>query len=62
MMICIGIVVMVCELQGKPAPATDSYCALTRPIYFKSTDDRFTKEQADSHNRKWKRICRDAQK
>jgi hypothetical protein len=54
--ICFGIVVSVCQALGGQVPS-DSYCQLTRPIYWHSTDTRKTKEQIDIHNRKWKVLC-----
>lgn len=56
-MLCFGFIVfMHCELPKAPPPA-DTYCQIAKPIYFKPTDDRATKEQADRENRKWKRLC-----
>ena len=55
-MLCFGFIVfMHCELPKAPPPA-DTYCQIAKPIYFKPTDDRSTKEQADRENRKWKKL------
>jgi hypothetical protein len=62
-MICFGILVMVCELNGAPAPPPAStYCQIARPIYFSKDDTRQSKEQMDTHNRVWKKLCRPAAK
>lgn len=59
-MICFGILVMTCQLAAQPLAGT--FCQIYRPIYWSATDTRRTKEQADSNNRKWKRLCAGAAK
>lgn len=54
---CFGILAMYCAVQQAPPPA-DTYCKITRPIYWSSKDTRKTKEAADTHNRVYKRLCR----
>lgn len=58
-MICFGILVMVCQLEQQPAPA-DTFCQIAKPIYWSASDTRATKEQADKHNRVWKKLCKPA--
>lgn len=55
-MICFGILVMYCQLQAAPVP-TDTFCQNYKPVYWSATDTRKTKEQVDTNNRKWKRLC-----
>lgn len=55
-MICFGVIVMYCQLQGAPVP-TDTFCQLYQPVYWSATDSRKTKEQIDTNNRKYKRLC-----
>ncbi len=57
-MICFGILVMYCQLNNAPiAPASD-YCRIARPITWAAADTRRTKEQVDSHNRVWAKLCK----
>jgi hypothetical protein len=57
-MICFGILVMVCELTAAPAPPPAStYCQIAKPMYWSTADTRQTKEQIDTENRKWKKLC-----
>lgn len=56
-MLCFGILVMVCQLQQHPVPA-DTFCQIYSPIYWSASDTRKTKEQIDTNNRKWKRLCK----
>lgn len=56
--LCIGLGVMFCQVQEAPKPATDSYCEISKPIYWSASDTRATKEQVDTHNRVWKKLCR----
>lgn len=57
-MICFGILIMVCELTAKPPPPPpDTYCQIARPIYWSAADTRKTKEQIDTENRKYKKLC-----
>lgn len=54
-MLCFGLIVMVCQLQQQPA--TDTFCQTYMPVYWSAADTRKTKEQVDTNNRKWKRLC-----
>jgi hypothetical protein len=56
-MLCVGILVMYCNLPGQQAPASD-YCRIARPITWAASDTRQTKEAIDSHNRVWTKLCR----
>lgn len=45
------------------APEThvvSDYCQIARPIDWSSFDTRQTKQQIDSHNRAWVKLCRKA--
>lgn len=57
-MLCVGLIVMWCSVSG-PAPATAGakFCDVARPVYWSAADTRKTKEQADIHNAKGKRLC-----
>lgn len=58
-MLCIGLLVMWCVIQQpKAAPAIDTFCQNYKPVYFSPNDTRPTKEQIDTNNRKWKRLCK----
>lgn len=57
-MLCFGILVMVCQLQQQPVP--DTFCQIYDPVYWSASDTRKTKEQIDTNNRKWKRLCKPA--
>lgn len=54
--LCIGLGIMFCQTQ-EPAKVTDSFCEISKPIYWHSSDTRQTKEQVDKHNRVWSGIC-----
>lgn len=54
--ICVGFLVMFCQ-PPEHKVATDSYCQISKPIYWNSSDTRKTKEQVDTHNRVWKKLC-----
>ncbi|TAK50222.1 MAG: hypothetical protein EPO23_03180 [Xanthobacteraceae bacterium] len=54
---CVGLFVMWCG-ASQPAPIPDTYCQIAKPIYWAASDTRATKEQVDTHNRVWKRLCR----
>ena len=57
-MICFGILVMICQLQSAPAQVSaDTFCQIYTPVRWSAADTRKTKEQADTNNRKWKRLC-----
>lgn len=47
-----------CDLPTPPATAGALFCQLYQPVRWSSADTRGTKEQVDSLNRTWKRICR----
>jgi hypothetical protein len=55
-MICFGLFIMFCQPQAAP-PVVDTYCKNMRPIYWSAADTRATKEQIDTENRKYKRLC-----
>lgn len=58
MQLCYGLLfVMFCELPPQPAAAGATFCQIAEPIYWAAADTRKTKEQADRHNRKGKRLC-----
>lgn len=62
-MICFGLLIMYCEMQRPPAPPPAStYCQIAKPIYWDAADTRRSKEQIDTHNRVWKKLCRPAAK
>jgi hypothetical protein len=57
--ICFGIFIMVCQPrhhQEAPAPIS-TYCQIAKPMYFSKDDTRKSKEQMDTHNRVWKKLC-----
>lgn len=57
-MMCFGLLIMFCEPARDPAPPPPStYCQIAKPIYWDPADTRKTKEQIDTENRKWKRLC-----
>ena len=55
--LCIGLGIMFCQVQEAPKPVSDSYCEISKPIYWSASDTRQTKEQVDTHNRIWKSLC-----
>lgn len=34
-----------------------TFCSIAKPISWSPKDTRLTKEQVDTHNRKWKALC-----
>lgn len=54
---CFGILAMYCQAVHTPATQGATFCQIAAPIYWSVGDSRKTKEQVDSHNRKWKRLC-----
>lgn len=64
--ICFGIGIMICQPmdhQNPVPPPASTYCQIkTKPIRWHRTDTRETKEQIDSENRVWKKLCRPAAK
>ena len=62
-MTCTGFALFLVHLNcTPPAAPPDTYCQIAKPIYWSSKDTRITKEQADKHNRIWKRLCNEARK
>ena len=59
MMTCVGFAFLYVSMTCKPVatPPSDTYCSIARPIQWHKSDSRKTKEQADTHNRKYKRLC-----
>lgn len=59
MMTCTGFAFLIVSMTCKPVntPPADTFCKITRPIQWHASDSRKTKEQADTHNRKYKRLC-----
>lgn len=59
MMTCTGFAFLYVALTCKPVetPTADTFCQIARPIHWNAGDTRKTKEQADIHNRKYKRLC-----
>lgn len=56
-MMCFGLLIMFCQPQAAP-PVADTYCQIAKPIYWDAADTRKTKEQIDTENRKWKKLCK----
>jgi hypothetical protein len=55
---CFGLIFMVCQAQPLPAAtAGATFCSVAKPVQWHANDTRRTKEQADTHNRKWKALC-----
>jgi hypothetical protein len=54
-----AICILFCLTFGDGSPSVDAarFCAVAKPIYWSRVDTRYTKEQADEHNRKGKAIC-----
>lgn len=48
---------LTCSDVAPPTTAGARFCAVARPIFWSADDSRQTKEQIDSHNRAWKRLC-----
>lgn len=55
-MMCFGLLIMFCQPQAAP-PVADTYCQIAKPIYWDAADSRKTKEQIDTENRKYKKLC-----
>ena len=55
---CFGLLAMYCVTVHTPATTGATFCQVSAPIYWSVGDSRKTKEQVDSHNRKWKRLCK----
>lgn len=55
---CVGFAFFIVQMTCTPAGAApDTFCQIAKPIYWSRNDTRMTKEQADAHNRKGKRLC-----
>lgn len=61
-MTCTGIAFIVVHMTCTQVatPAADTYCQIAKPLYWSANDSRKTKEQADVHNRVWKKLCQKA--
>lgn len=55
-MMCFGLLIMFCQPPAAP-PVVDTYCQNFKPIRWSPADTRKTKEDVDTENRKWKRLC-----
>lgn len=60
-MMCFGLIIMFCQPPAPP-PGVDTYCKNFKPILWSAADTRKTKEDIDTENRKWKRLCAAAPK
>jgi hypothetical protein len=56
-MACIGFLIFFQCSLGETAQSSLSFCDGARPITWSRADTRATKEQIDTHNRKFKRFC-----
>ena len=60
-MTCIGFglifVMLECTSAQVPATAGAKFCDIYKPITWSKADTRLTKEQVDSNNRVWKKLC-----
>lgn len=57
-MLCVGfLIVFSCSAPPVPAQSDLLFCDGARPISWSAHDTRATKEQIDTHNRKWKQVC-----
>ncbi len=55
---CTGWVFIFAQLTCSPIGAVpDTFCQIAKPILWSASDSRMTKEQADTHNRKGKKLC-----
>ena len=51
-------VTSACALGLTPPPATNAYCAITKPIYYDSrADSAKTVAQIEQHNSTWTCLC-----
>lgn len=58
-MLCIGILLFMWCQQPTPAATSGAlYCNVAKPIGWSAKDTRRTKEDIDTENAKWKRLCR----
>lgn len=44
-----------------PGVGGATFCQVSKPIYWSTNDTRSTKEQVDTHNKKWKALCAGSQ-
>lgn len=56
-MMCFGILIMFCQQPAPAATAGGLFCDVAKPVIWSKSDTRLTKEQADIHNRKGKKLC-----
>lgn len=55
---CFGLLVMFCaQPAAPPATAGAMFCQVAKPHHWHAQDTRRTKEQADIHNRKGRKLC-----
>lgn len=55
---CIGFLIAFwCQPVAPPPMPHDAFCAIYKPVLWSKDDTRSTKEQVDSNNRVWKRLC-----
>lgn len=50
-------VMMTCDQPLPPQTAGAKFCQVYQPVYWNKDDTRQTKEQVDSNNRVWKKLC-----
>lgn len=55
---CVGLLVTYCFVAQPTATTGATFCQVYKPTYWSANDTRKTKEQVDSLNRTWKRLCR----
>ena len=56
-MLCYGLIVRWCVSQEAVVADGATFCQVAKPMYWSAADTRKTKEQADIHNRKGKKLC-----
>ncbi len=57
-LLLIPSVTSACALGLTPPPATNAYCAITKPIYYDSrADSAKTVQQIEAHNSTWACLC-----
>lgn len=54
---CIGLVVAWCNVTQPGVSQGATFCQVYKPTMWSSSDTRKTKEQIDTLNRQWKRLC-----
>lgn len=55
---CFGILLTYCALTQPGAVQGATFCQVYKPVLWSVNDTRLTKEQVDSMNRTWKRLCK----